>query len=148
MYFRDLTPYSYSSDLNTEGRLVNFGWLARGKPFQTGSLELDWLNKLGDAVVNYVNAYRGTHDCEFCSTSADFLMVTIHGRACLLGHAEAWVPAADGRIFVAPTLVYHYVIAHQYRPPDAVVDALRALPEDPLIWNTPDGLYRRLVAEL
>ena len=44
-----------------------------------------------------------------------------------LGATNIWVPAGD-RIFVAPSLILHYIDAHGYRPPDAFIDAVRQCP--------------------
>jgi hypothetical protein len=72
----------------------------------------------------------------------------VDGEWVFLGHAEVWIPARDGRIFVAPSMVYHYVVDHHYRPPQVVCDALENLPADFALWDTPDGHYRQLLARL
>jgi hypothetical protein len=41
--------------------------------------------------------------------------------------SDVWLPAR-GVIFVAPSLILHYVEAHQYNPPTEYVDALMACP--------------------
>ncbi len=147
MFYNDLSQYEYSRWLDRDGgRLYNFGWLSSEHSYERGASELDWFRKLELAVANFVNPYRGVHSCDFCGAVDQF--VEIGGKRILLGHAEAWVPSSDGRIFVAPTLVHHYVTAHDYRPPDVVIAALRALPDDVAQWDTPDGLYRTLLAEI
>jgi hypothetical protein len=37
--------------------------------------------------------------------------------------------AGDGRVYAAPSLVHHYVIAHGYRPPDEFIAAVLAWDE-------------------
>jgi hypothetical protein len=51
----------------------------------------------------------------------------------MLGAAEIRVFAKDGVAYAAPTLVYHYVSVHHYKPPDEFVRALREgpLPSSP-----------------
>jgi hypothetical protein len=47
------------------------------------------------------------------------------------------VPAKDGKVtYVAPNLIYHYVVVHQYQPPDVFLDALRdlSLPNPAVVW--------------
>jgi hypothetical protein len=51
--------------------------------------------------------------------------VTGGGEFLTLGDAELRVVAEDGRWFVAPTLVLHYVVEHGYRPPDLFVRAIK-----------------------
>jgi len=40
------------------------------------------------------------------------------GGALFLGHAEIRVPTHAETMFAAPSLIWHYVTAHRYRPPD------------------------------
>jgi hypothetical protein len=53
-----------------------------------------------------------------------------------LGDGEIRVPARGEVTYVAPNLIYHYVVAHQYLPPDVFLDALRslALPNPAVVW--------------
>lgn len=47
------------------------------------------------------------------------------------------MPAKDESVTdVAPNLICHYVVAHQYPPPDVFLDALRALslPNPVVVW--------------
>ncbi|WP_338285215.1 hypothetical protein [Luteolibacter sp. LG18] len=41
-----------------------------------------------------------------------------------LGNGEIRVRGADGVIYGAPTLIYHYVVAHDYLPPAAFIEAV------------------------
>jgi hypothetical protein len=43
------------------------------------------------------------------------------------------IPSAPGHghIYAAPTLIYHYVEAHHYKPPDEFLQALREGPRPP-----------------
>jgi len=45
-------------------------------------------------------------------------------EAVTVGDAEIRVIAGDGTWFIAPTLILHYVIEHDYRPPSSFVQAL------------------------
>lgn len=145
MYYEDLSKYEYTTSL-VDSRLLNFGWLSADRPFRLSRPDDALVKKLGLATANFVNAYRGTHPCDFCG--AEDVRVELDGRQVLLGHAETWIPSADGRIFIAPTLVYHYVVSHSYHPPGVVIAALGELPDDVDLWDTPDGHYRRLLASL
>jgi hypothetical protein len=37
--------------------------------------------------------------------------------------------AGSGKVYAAPTLVHHYVVAHDYRPPDEFIAAVLAWDE-------------------
>jgi hypothetical protein len=43
----------------------------------------------------------------------------------LLGDAEIRVLAEDAAVFVAPTLILHYVVEHGYQAPRGFVEAVR-----------------------
>jgi len=47
------------------------------------------------------------------------------GGALFLGHAEIRVPTHAETMFAAPSLIWHYVTAHRYRPPDDFVAAVK-----------------------
>ena len=48
-----------------------------------------------------------------------------------LGWAEIRVFGDDGKVYAAPNMIYHYVTAHHYKPPDEFVRALRSCPCPP-----------------
>jgi hypothetical protein len=48
-----------------------------------------------------------------------------HGEMRLLGSAEIRVFSESGAIYAAPDLIYHYMAAHRYKPPEQFVSALR-----------------------
>src|SRR5262249_55470525 len=100
---------------------------------------------------------RGCHDCDLCATPQT-IHASRNGVTLLLGTSEIIVFAREsdtsvlGRrlgeaesgglfffcgsrfpfsIFVAPTLIYHYVEIHHYKPPDDFVRALREGPRPP-----------------
>lgn len=43
-----------------------------------------------------------------------------------LGDAEIDVTGHD-KVYVCPTLIYHYILRHGYRPPAEFLEAVRAL---------------------
>ena len=82
-----------------------------------------------------MNRYLGWHGCHFCP-EYPVRIADSEGEFCL-GDGEIRVPASDGTLtYVAPNLIYHYVVAHQYLPPDVFLDALRALslPNPAVVW--------------
>lgn len=51
-------------------------------------------------------------------------MVVVDAEESILGSAEIRVGLPGGRWYAAPNLVYHYVTAHNYRPPDEFIEAV------------------------
>ena len=125
-YFKDLTRYEYSKNLfRCLGEPLNIAWLERCATYPKGVVSPDLTAKLLALCKFPVNRYRGWHGCHFCEeypariTDAD-------GEFCF-GDEEIRVPAKDERVtYVAPNLIYHYIVSHQYLAPDIFLDALRA----------------------
>ena len=111
--FEDLTPYTYWEDLPGT---VNIGWLDPARPFPVGPTDEVFRTKLGMLCERPVKQTRGRYLCHLCS-----------GEGRPGGSYEIRV-TGNGRVYAAPSLVHHYVVAHDYRPPDEFVRAV-------LAWN-------------
>lgn len=135
-YFKDLTRYEYSKDpFKCAGGLYNVGWLGRWAPYPKGFVAPELTEKLLALCKFPVNRYRGWHRCRFCK-EYPVRITDSEGEFCF-GDGEIRVPAKDDKVtFVAPNLIYHYVAAHLYLPPDVFLDALRvlSLPNPAVIW--------------
>jgi hypothetical protein len=127
VHFEDLTPYAYMDSPPTPG-LVNVGWLEKGRRYPRGAVPEGFADRLFERCRRRVNATRGYHACSLCRRVDDLmgLRVTRGGDELRLGSAEIRVEGKDGVVYAAPNLVYHYVVDHDYRPPDGFVDAVLA----------------------
>lgn len=113
-YFKDLTPYTYSSGTFAEQTdAVNVGWLEQPWPFETGEVPRGFVDRLYALAQRPINLYRGSHTC-WCGHAT--------------GNGDIRVVGADGVTYAAPVLVAHYVSAHRYKPPQAFIDAVMTLP--------------------
>ncbi len=108
MYFPDLTPYQYVPHVRPDENRVNIGWLDADHPFSVSEPSLDFLRALLKLVQHPVRISRGLHSCPFCGDAEGTGEIEVLGSAV---------------IYAAPTLIIHYVDAHQYRPPDEFVTA-------------------------
>jgi hypothetical protein len=113
-FFEDLTPYTYLHPEEERAGTVNIGWLDRRHPFPTWETGEDFRAKLLKLCKLRVKQARGFHACDLCT-----------GRDKPRGSAEVRVPGA-GRVYAAPELVYHYVVAHGYKPPGEFIAAVLA----------------------
>lgn len=116
-FFEDLTPYTYLHPEEEPPGTVNIGWLDRGHPFPTGPTGDEFRAKLGRLCARRVRQTRGFHPCCFCN-----------GRGRPASSAEVRV-AGNGKVYAAPSLVHHYVVAHGYRPPEEFIAAVLAWDE-------------------
>jgi hypothetical protein len=111
-HFADLTPHTYSHVSDTDA-VQNVGWLSGSEPFETGATSDAFRDVLATLVARPVILHRGFHTCDLGCDDLPF------------GNGQIRVLGPDGIWYSAPTLVHHYVVCHNYRPPDAFVSAVR-----------------------
>lgn len=111
-YFEDLTPYTYLQPEDEEPNTVNIGWLDPAHDFPTGVTTEEFQAKLELLCMRQVKRTRGFLHCPFCQglERSSSEMRVAHG----------------GKVYAAPSLVHHYVVAHAYRPPDEFIAAVLA----------------------
>jgi len=156
-YFKDLSEYSYHGSVFYRPGTKNIGWLGSGHEFDVMEPSEEILSLVWDYCMISVAQMRGIHECEFCP-SGDWEIGEKNGQKLILGAAEIRVFSKSGVIYAAPTLIYHYISTHHYKPPDEFLQALRESPRPPsdlyfekldefgLEWNetsTPGPIYRR-----
>ncbi len=79
-----------------------------------------------------IHETRGVHPCEFCPDWNNNQFRASRNREIVsMGYSEIRVIGPSGQSYAAPSLIYHYVSAHHYRPPDSFVHALRSGPRPP-----------------
>ena len=130
IYFADLTPYSYDGAAE-DGRIVNVGWLSNDHSFPRGSVPQEFVDRLIQLTKSPTNLCRGVHFCECCQqpeeqsvNQSGLRMVEPDPET--TGNGEIRVSGENGMTFVAPALIWHYVCAHGYLPPQAFIDAVQS----------------------
>jgi hypothetical protein len=124
-WYRDLEP----CEMFGGGALKAVGWLSREHEFPTGEVSTEFFVALCELLVNpwCPVATAGYHECELCrfsnSSSSTFRDYQISSASCTV----VFVPG-QGRIFVAPVSITHYIDAHGYRPPDEFCHAVLNCP--------------------
>ena len=125
----DLSPYRNAPDKAIGLIPLAVGWLTAAQPFPTGPVPPEFAAKLrsfcaAEWVVPPPRAARRDGRCPLdknCPRSS--LTLSDSGATIHLDNAEIRV-IGDEDIFAAPTLIYHYVTVHQYRPPDTFIAAV------------------------
>jgi hypothetical protein len=109
--YRDLSMCSYFGPDHTA--LVAIGWLSAQSTFQKGSSSTAFSENLIQLLADPWQPVVavGGHQCELCQFDGP------------LGSKNLFVPF-QGKIYVAPELIYHYMAAHWYKPPQEFVDAV------------------------
>jgi hypothetical protein len=114
-------------------KLLAVGWLEPGYDYQQGEVGEEFARKLVDLLVNpwQPAMAMGRHPCGFCRLSggpASFRFGNLASSSEVrMGVSNLWLPA-EGFLFVAPSLILHYMDAHGYSPPDEFQAAVIACP--------------------
>jgi hypothetical protein len=120
-YYVDLTPCNYFG--RWQEFLIAVGWLEPGHSFATGKVSKKFIEQLvfllRDPWQPVVAA--GFHRCAFCQLIGE-------RNTIVAGTANLFIPAKAG-VYVAPSLVAHYVEAHEYCPPVDFQEAVLTCPE-------------------
>jgi hypothetical protein len=125
-YYKDLSEYSYHNGAFHRPRTWNVGWLGLEHEFEQVEPTDGILDKLWSFCKISVAQMRGIHECEFCRD--DSYYAERKGETLLLGSSEIRVFSCDGETYAAPTLIYHYMKSHNYKPPDKFIRALKEGP--------------------
>jgi hypothetical protein len=114
----------YHVDGASSDSVVLVGWLEKAIPFSTGATDEVFLQKLLKLYRQRTNQTRGYHLCPFCAKAEVGIPLEVGGQQIKLGSAEIHVKGSDGLTFVAPDLIYHYIVVHGYRPSNEFVEAV------------------------
>jgi hypothetical protein len=111
------------------------GWLER-PGFTTGTVPKDCIGALIEGLRGgiFSDGYRGYHSCTLCGKS----LVEVkwkRRRIGLQGHGHYLVERGQV-VYMAPALLLHYILDHDYHPPEEFLDAVvkgRFLTEEDLV---------------
>lgn len=124
MYYKDLSKYCY---LDKEEVSYNVGWLGRFHRYNKGDVSEEFLDFLWEYLRYPVNVCRGFHECEFCKNRHRGVpIIEYKGVKRKAGYYEIRVFDKDGTMYAAPSLIFHYIVEHNYRPPQKFIDAVMA----------------------
>lgn len=127
LYFQDMTEYRYGRKKESS---LNIGWLEAGHPVHKGEVSKEFMEKLWKYLRYPVNIYRGFHTCNLCIHPEDGIpVVEANGEKRKVGYYEIRVWGNDGKVYAAPSLFYHYITHHNYKPPQEFIDAVMSAEE-------------------
>lgn len=131
-WFDDLSPCDYYGEANA-ARFKAVGWLEEGREFRRGRVDPRFVHKLVLLLGEPSPLERSTdpHYCSLCVFSrgpSEFHLFQSPGMPSVpMGNRNLVLPGA-GFLYVAPSLVLHYMDAHQYVPPDEFIKAVLECP--------------------
>ena len=142
MYYRDLSmiPNTMHGSV-LSGKAV--GWLSCKYPYPKGKMSVSFLEKLSLFCCAAQFYYMGYHFCEFCNGPEDRVfgdwrelddddppsikLPTCGDSQHRLGSGDIVVFGPE-EIYIAPDLICHYVLDHDYLPPAEFIQAVLSCP--------------------
>lgn len=123
-YFADLDPLTYFP-VPDPSALRAVGWLTRGEEFTTGTVSAQFFERLCALLISPWQPFAtaGAHRCDLCQFSGGPAQMVVGGTTVSLGVTNVFVPG-DHCIYVAPSLIAHYVDSHAYSPPPEFIQAV------------------------
>ncbi|HXS17343.1 MAG TPA: hypothetical protein VN764_09145, partial [Polyangiaceae bacterium] len=128
-WYSDLSPCNYFRTSEPD-RLLAVGWLTSCEHFPKGPVAPDVLAKIEHLAQNAfrIFVFRGFHTCELCGPQVEQRLVDADGkRVPSSSHLNMFVPY-EGKLFVAPQCLPHYIVEHGYCPPSEFCDGVLRCP--------------------
>ena len=129
-YYADLAPCDYFG--KPTNPLIAVGWLEAGKPYPQDKLRDEVFQKIMQILSKAWQpmVFMGSHQCDLCPATVGvrFCSLQRYGLSVSFGVGNLFVPG-DHRVFVAPSMIVHYIDAHQYHPPEEFCRAVLNCPE-------------------
>jgi hypothetical protein len=127
-WYADLQPWCTPGN-EDDHKLIAVGWLDLEHPYTRGPVDPKFARKLFDLLVDpWFSAYpAGRHPCPFCRLTGGPGGVRFDNVTVGIGVLDLYVPA-QGRVYVAPSMIVHYIDAHEYAPPEEFVTAVLSCP--------------------
>jgi hypothetical protein len=137
MFYEDLSSCSYISYFEgAKEKLKAVGWLGIGHPYsqrrtRTPETRFRQLVKLLQSPWEPIY-FMGYHDCEFCLEEmrprGGIGRIECDGYVAHFGASNLFVPG-ENCVYVAPSMILHYIDVHDYEPPEVFWATIMNCPE-------------------
>jgi hypothetical protein len=109
--------------------LLAVGWLAAGFEYPHGRVTPEVFAKLAELAVDpwQPAAAAGRHSCDLCVFTGGPARLDLGALQITVGSSNLFIPTPTV-VYVAPSLILHYMDAHAYAPPDEFLRAVTACP--------------------
>lgn len=151
-FYADLDPCDYFGAEHA-ARFKAVGWLSEGREFRRAKADPRFVHKLVLLLAepNPLEPSADPYFCEICAFSrgpSEFHLFQSPGMPSVpMGNRNLFLPGA-GFLYIAPSLILHYIDAHQYAPPDEFIKAVLDCPptrsqeyQKAIQANAPKGLF-------
>ena len=117
MWYADLTECDYFAHILPKPPIA-VGWLENGKPYTTGRISREIVEKIYGFNKTPGMYYRfcGYHECDFC----DYVNIELGATTILIAYKN--------KVYACPALITHYIESHSYLPPSKFIEAVLLRP--------------------
>ena len=122
---------TYIADLAEPGAIKSVGYLAQGHDYPQGHVPEEVFDRLVKLVTLHILTWMGYHNCDLDPCGSNQLQPEFQYRGLVIPRkcsSDILVPD-KGVVFMAPSLILHYIRCHHYLPPTSFLDAVRNCPE-------------------
>ena len=129
-YYQDLSPFS-ELGLPPSESVLAVGWLDAGNDYKKGQVSRDVADSLLGLLSNVwePGVTAGRHRCTFCYITGGPTSIYASDRSIELGSSNLYLPSESQKVlYVAPSLIVHYMDAHEYLPPAEFQEAVLRCP--------------------
>ena len=109
--------------LPAELELLAVGWIEEAG-FTTGAVPEECIEALITAYPSKIipDGTRGLHTCTLCEV--EMLKVEWKGKKVDVKGYGHYLVRLENAVYMAPALLLHYILDHDYRPPQIFIDAV------------------------
>jgi hypothetical protein len=133
-FFPELSTYQTDSGLLLP-EVINIGWLSSKITFRTGNSPDELTSKLirliKESAFSKTKVVMGRWDGTFTCPLCEIDNWEIQKRIPYIGNAEVWIPSVfrQGFYYASSTWICHYILDHQYLPPDEYIESVLSFDE-------------------
>lgn len=121
--YKDFSNYQIDNKIKKD--IINIGWLGGIGNFPQGRVSEAFLMNLWEYYKSPIYPTRKIYQNEELDGKGKIFTAICKGRKAQLGSSEIRVLNKEkGVIYASPSLIIHYIINHNYLPPDEYMDAV------------------------
>lgn len=126
MNYPDLKSYTVGEP--PQQNLIKIvGWLTKDQLFAKGKVDTQVLDRLWEFCKQPLGQGIRKNACQLCPPGTPIL-VEYNGEQQDLSRWRLLLLCNDQAAYLAPHVIFHYITAHQYLPPQEFLDVIMSMP--------------------
>lgn len=126
MHYPDLKSYTVGEQPN-QNIIKIVGWLSKNHAFAKGKVEVELLDRLWQFCKQPLGQGIRQNACQLCPHGTPTLE-EYNGEQQDMSGWRLLLICNDQVAYLAPHVIFHYIVAHQYLPPPEFLEAVMIMP--------------------